>query len=98
MLNLKKLLNELEKRINEDAEIIDKAKSANKALFAKLQEIAADPDNSEYAGAMIMSQISKNPRYSYIKNIEFHGRLYDAEIDALSRRFWLLDQETGEEI
>lgn len=97
-LTKKQLLNNLEKRINEDLEIIEKAKEANKALFTKLQEMAANPDNAEYVGAMILGQISRTPRYSYIKNIEFNGRLYDAEIDSLSRSFYLLSQETGEAI
>ena len=67
-LTKKQLLNDLEKRINEDPEIIEKAKTANKALFIKLQEMVENPDNAEYSGTMILGQISRIPRYSYIKN------------------------------
>lgn len=87
------LLRKIGERINSDAEIIEKAKEANKKYFQKLQEIASKPENAEFAGNQIKRLNDSTGRYMYIKNIKDEEEKieYDAEIDLLTWSFTLLE-------
>lgn len=87
---------EMEKRISEDPEVMEGAAESNKMLFAALQEIVAHPETADLCGKNVLSKIHKTPRYRYIKNVEYRGKLYDVELDCLERTYSLFDQETGE--
>lgn len=90
-LSFKNFLNEIEKRINEDAEIIESAKKVNREFTEKAAVILADPDNAEYAAGMLEKIKREIPRYSYKKNVEYNGKKYDVEIDQLLRVFYLVE-------
>lgn len=81
-----KFLDKVEERINNDEEIIENVKKCNREFYKKLEEKMKGIDK-EYAGSNILNLIFETPRYSYIKHLEFDGKEYEAEIDALSRRF-----------
>ena len=85
-LNYVKLVKETEKRINNDPEIIDRAKEINKKYFQKLQEIVKDSENAERAGILVDKLNHSAARFQYIKNI---GE-YEAEIDLLNWNFTLI--------
>ena len=87
----KNFLSQIEKDINADAEIIESAKKINKEFTEKAAKILADPDNAEYAAGMSGRLKKEVPRYSYIKNLEYNGKKYDAEIDQLLRVFYLVE-------
>lgn len=87
------LLIKIGERINNDTEIIEKAKEANKKYFQKLQEITSKPENAEFAGNQVKRLNDSIGRYMYIKNIEDmeENKVYDAEIDLLTWSFTLLE-------
>ena len=87
----KNFLSQIEKDINEDAEIIESAKKVNREFTKKAAEILADPDNAEFAAGMIEKIKREIPRFSYKKNIAYNGKRYDAEIDQLLRVFYLVE-------
>ena len=39
----------------------------------------------------VLGAYSRTPRYAFIKNLEYDGTDYEAVIDLLERRFWLVD-------
>lgn len=85
-LNYVKLVKETEKRINNDPEIIERAKEINREYFQKLQEIVKDSENTEKAGILINKLNNSTARFQYIKNIDE----YEAEIDMLTWSFTLI--------
>lgn len=87
------LLRKIGERINNDTEIIEKAKEVNKKYFQKLQEIASKLENAEFAGNQIKRLNDSTSRYMYIKNIKDEEEKieYDAEIDLLTWSFTLLE-------
>ena len=85
-LNYAKLVKETEKRINNDPEIIERAKEVNKEYFQKLQEIVKNSENAERAGILVNKLNNSTARFKYIKNI---GE-YEAEIDLLNWNFTLI--------
>ncbi len=87
----KNFLNEIEKDINADFEVIESAKKVNREFTEKAAEILADPDNAEYAAGMLEKIKREIPRYSYKKNVEYNGKKYDVEIDQLLRVFYLVE-------
>ena len=87
----KNFLKEIEKSINEDIEIIESAKKANREFTEKASKILSDPENAEYAAGMLERLKKEIPRYSYIKNLEYNGKEYEAEIDQLLRVFYLVE-------
>ena len=82
---------EIEQRINDDEHIINMAKDSNRKLAEKITEILANDDNEIYVGAMVLGAYSRTPRYAFIKNLEYDGTDYEAVIDLLEQRFWLVD-------
>ena len=82
-------LREIEERINSDTELIESIKRNNVLFSEKIKHIVKKA-KPEYYGAAVVAAMQKTPRYSYIKNLEYDGKLYDAEIDALSRTFVLV--------
>ncbi len=89
--NFNEFMKSVENRINNDSEIIERAKAGNVEFAKKLSEILANEENSEFIGGMIAELQKKHPRYFYIKGLEFDGREYEAEIDGLERKFYLHD-------
>lgn len=89
--NFKEFMKSVENRINNDPEIIARAKAGNVEFAKKLSEILANEENAEFVGGMIAGLQKKHPRYSYLKGLEFDGREYEAEIDELERKFYLHD-------
>lgn len=87
----KSFLSQIEKDINDDAEIIESAKNVNREFTKKAAEILADPDNAEFSAGMIEEIKREIPRYSYKKNLQYSGKRYDAEIDQLLRVFYLVE-------
>ena len=73
----------IEAEINENEELVDRSKKCNIEFADKLKEILNNPENALYVG--------RTPRYSYIKHLEFDGKEYEAEIDELERKFYLLE-------
>lgn len=90
-LSFKNFLNEIEKRINDDVEIIESTKKVNRQFTEKAAEILSDPENAEHAAGMLERLKKEIPRYSYIKNLEYNGKEYEAEIDQLLRVFYLVE-------
>ena len=89
--NFREFMKSVENRINNDPEIIARAKAGNVELAKKLSEILANEENAEFIGGMIAGLQKEYPRYSFIKGLEFNGRKYEAEIDELERKFYLHD-------
>lgn len=91
--HVKSLLRSVGEIINNDLEMVERAKKVNKKYFQKLQEIAGKPENAEFAGNQIKNLNDSTGRYAYIKNItdEETGKEYDAEIDLLTWSFRLLE-------
>ena len=89
--HFKEFMKSVENRINNDPEIIARAKAGNAEFAKKISEILANEENSEFIGGMIAELQKKHSRYSYIKGLEFDGREYEAEIDELERKFYLHD-------
>lgn len=79
-------LDNVEKRINEDEEIIESVKKCNRKFYNAL-EVKIKNADPECAGTIVLNLLKKSPRYSYIKHLELDGVEYEAEIDALTRRF-----------
>lgn len=88
-LDFRKFLQEVEKRINEDVEILERSKKYNVEFANEIKKILEDSENDPYIGRMISQLQFEMPRYSYIKHLEFDGKGYEAEIDELERRFYL---------
>lgn len=90
-LNWKTFLKEIEDRINNDEEIIAETRECNRLFFENLLKIVDNPENIEYIGGMVHSIENKIPKYSYIKNVEHEGKIYDVEIDELRRIFRVIE-------
>lgn len=86
-LNFKKFIKEIEERINNDSELMERTRKINRDFAEKMKEMLQNDDNAEYIGAMTLRVIWEQPRYSYIKKLNYNGKEYEAEIDHLSRRF-----------
>jgi hypothetical protein len=84
-------MNEVEKRINSDDEILRRSEKANLDFAEKVAEILQNDENKRFMGSMIATLQSKIHRFSYIKNLEYNGKTYTAEIDELERKFWLVE-------
>lgn len=80
-------INELEKQINDNQEIIESAKKCNLTFYNELKEIMKDEENALCVGSMLSKIQEQTPRYSYIKQVEYDGVKYDVEIDELNRVF-----------
>lgn len=85
--NWKEFVRSITDRINNDNELIERAKKANLDFYEKVKEITSDSDNALHAATMIDAVYRKTSRYSYIKNAEFQGKRYDIEIDELMLTF-----------
>lgn len=88
-LSFKNFMREIGKRINADDEIIEAAKRCNIEFLNELKKIIENPENELFVGTMIADLERSSPRYSFIKNLEYNGEKYEAEIDLLRRRFYL---------
>lgn len=88
-LSFRNFMREVGKRINADDEIIESAKRCNIEFSNELKKIIENPENELFVGAMIADLERRSPRYSFIKNLEYNGGKYEAEIDLLRRRFYL---------
>lgn len=91
-LSFKKFVEEVEEIINSDDEIVERSKECNQKFQEELLAIT-ESTKPEYVGSAVLGLIHKTPRYSYIKNLEFNGKNYEAEIDELARTFRLLEVE-----
>lgn len=83
----------IETRINEDEELVNRSKKCNIEFTDKLKEILSNSENALYVGSMVSGLQFRTPRYSYIKHLEFDGKEYEAEIDELERKFYLFEIE-----
>lgn len=90
--NWSEFLKDLEKRINADQEIIERAKQINEQYTEEVKKILEDAENSLYASTMIEGIKKELPRFTYIKNLEYNGTKYDCEIDLLFRKFRVDEQ------
>lgn len=88
-LNFKKFIKEIEERINNDSELLERTRKINRDFAEKLRAMLQDSENADYIGSMTLKAIFESPRYSYIKHLEYNGKEYEAEIDHLNRRFYL---------
>lgn len=84
-LNLFKLKCNLQKRINSDPELMEQTRKSNLELTEKLKKFCENPENAIYAGTAVQKYINETPCISYIKGIEYDGKMYDLEINSLSR-------------
>lgn len=89
-LSFNRFVKEIEETINSDDEIVLRSKECNRRFLEELHKIT-ESTKPEYVGSAVLGLIHKTPRYSYIKNLEFNGKKYEAEIDALGRVFRLLE-------
>lgn len=90
-ISFRKFMKEIEDRINNDSEIIERAMKCNINFYEECKKILEDSKNDLFVGSMIAGLQSKTHRYSYIKHLEFNGKEYEAEIDELERKFCLLE-------
>lgn len=90
-LNLFKLKCDLQKRINSDPEIMEQTQRSNLELAEKLKKFCENPENAIYAGTAVRKYIAETPCFSYIKGIEYNGKMYDLEINSLSRTAELVE-------
>ena len=90
-VNFRKFMKEIEERINADPEIIERSKKCNVEFAECLRGLLADSKNDICIGAMVARIQIGCKRYSYIKNLNFNGREYEAEINELERIFRLIE-------
>jgi hypothetical protein len=90
-LNFKKFVKEVEERINSDEHIIESAKKCNLDFTEKVKKILSDSENDLFIGSQIEYLQAHTPRYSFVKNLEYNGVKYEAQIDELERTFVLLE-------
>lgn len=90
-MNFRKFMKEVEGIINNDNEIIKRAKKCNQEFAEKVEQIMNDEESKLFIGSMIAELQFQSNRYSYIKNLEFQGKEYTAEIDELERKFYLIE-------
>lgn len=91
-LSFKRFVKEIEETINSNDEIVLRSKECNRKFLEELRT-EMESTEPEYVGTAVLDLIHKTPRYSYIKNLEFNGKKYEAEIDGLGRTFRLLEIE-----
>lgn len=90
-LEFEKFMREIEARINNDSEIIERAKKCNLEFAKEIKETLKYPER-EYSLGMIVENIkNKISRFCYIKNLEHNNKKYEAEIDLLERIFYLIE-------
>lgn len=89
-VNFRKFMKEVEDQINADPEIIKRAKECN-AEFANCLRNMLNSDNDLFSGSMVAGIWLGCRRYSYIKNLTFDGKKYEAMIDELERSFRLIE-------
>lgn len=90
-VNFRKFIREIENRINADSEIIERAKKCNIDFAKSLRGILADSVDDLFIGSMVAGLQLGCKRYSYLKNLNFDGKEYEAEIDELARSFRLIE-------
>jgi len=90
-LNFKKFMKEVEDRINDNSEIIERVKRCNAEFAESVREILKDCENDLYIGIMLADLRCRTKRYSYIKHLKYNGKEYEAEIDELERKFYLIE-------
>lgn len=88
-LAFRKVMRNIGEIINNDGELIERAKRANIEFSEEVRKIAENPENTLHLAAMIDGLKARIPRYSFIKNIEIDGNVYEAEIDELERKFYV---------
>ncbi len=91
-LSFKRFVKEIEETMNSDDEIVLRSKECNRKFLEELHAVT-ESTKPEYIGSAVLGLIHKTSRYSYIKNLEFNGKNYEAEIDELARIFRLLEVE-----
>lgn len=89
--NFRKFMKEVEEKINADSEIVERAKKCNADFAESVRKILTDSENDLYIGSMLAGLQFRTHRYSYIKHLEFNGKEYEAEIDDLERKFYLIE-------
>jgi cob(I)alamin adenosyltransferase len=87
--NFRNFLKEVEQKINSDVQIVESSKKCNIEFANKIKEMLENEENNLFIGSMIKKLQSETLRYSYIKHLEHNGKEYEAEIDELTRKFWL---------
>lgn len=80
-LNSSKFKRSIADLVNSDQELIRSGERAN-AAFAAAAKSLVDSESPCLAGRLL-DAAHKIPRYSYIKNLTYNGKNYEAEIDAL---------------
>ena len=60
-------------------------------FMKEVENIVNNEENKLFIGSMIAELQFQSNRYSYIKNLEFQGKEYTAEIDELERKFYLIE-------
>lgn len=90
-LKFRKFMKEVEEKINSDQEIIERSKKCNLDFTQKLKEILEDSENEFFIGSMVAGLQERKQRYSFLKNLEFDGKKYEAQIDELERKFYLFE-------
>lgn len=90
-LNFNKFMREIAERINNDSELVGKAKECNTRFFARIQEVATNPQHAEFSGNQIYKILDTTPRYCFIKNLKYDKSEYDAQIDLLTWSFVLIE-------
>lgn len=85
ILNFEKFTREKLKEINEDKELIEKAKETNKNFYKKIKKITSNEENELYIGTMLLDELKSQDRFIFIKNIDYNNTKYDIEIDLLKR-------------
>lgn len=75
--------------INNDEELIERTNQTQFDFVQKVDAILQDPQKRLFAGRLISDLQSKTPRYTWIKNLEYNGTKYIAEIDHLEYKVFL---------
>lgn len=90
-LSFNKFMREVAERINNDRELIERTIKINIEFAKKVKAIFENQENEIYVGSIIAELEFENHRYSYIKHLKFNGKEYEAEIDHLERKFYLIE-------
>lgn len=90
-LSFNKFMRDVAERINNDSELVEKAKECNMRFFTRIQEITANPQHTEFSGNQIYEILNTTPRYCFIKNLKYDKSEYEAQIDLLTWSFVLIE-------
>lgn len=90
--SFRKFALDIQKEINGDQGILDRADKCNEDFANRIKE-KLDKYKSYKDMGIIVSEIQRNtPRYIYLKHREYNGKKYLVDIDLLERNFSIVEE------